>query len=115
MQYAFAIPFMREAIVGYLLALPALLVCRWLGLRSVVGYMLVASLAVSPVALFLFTPRVSAMFASEEELMQGTQWASVFTYVVLAATTGWLFSYCVLRKSTSWVKSSKPLASAHDA
>lgn len=92
LQYAFAIPFARELVVGYLLPFPTLFLARWLGLRASAAFMVVSGLSVSPVAYFLFTPRLSMLFGTEEELLHGTHWESVLLYMVFATATGWLFS-----------------------
>lgn len=88
LRYAFMIPFGRELLVGYVFAIPLLFLARRLGIRKVVGFMAVAAGAALPAAVFLSTPRASAMFATEEELRKGTQWASVVLYLAFASTSG---------------------------
>ena len=74
--------------VGYVFALPVLFLARWFGIQKSLGFVAVAAVASLPAALFLATPRASAMFPTEEELRQGTQWASVLLYLAVASTSG---------------------------
>jgi len=93
---AFLVWFIERATVGYVLALPLMGMAYRLGLRHVIAFMLLASLAAFPLEHYISTP-TNAWRPTEEELDHGFYWDTFLTSVLLASATGAVFSFGVLR------------------
>jgi hypothetical protein len=94
---AFFVWFIERAAVGYICALPLMGIAYRLGLRHMVGFMLLASLAAFPLEHYTSTP-INAWHPTEEEIDHGFYWDTFIPCILLASATGVLFSLGVTRK-----------------
>jgi hypothetical protein len=68
-----------------------------LGLRHIVGFMVLASLAAIPLEKYTSIP-INAWHPNEEELDHGFYWVTFFPCVILASATGLAFWWGISRK-----------------
>jgi hypothetical protein len=94
---AFVVWFIQRAAIGYICAFPLLGIARWLGLRHVVGFMLLASLAAIPLEHHVATP-INAWHPTVEELDHGFYWDAFIPAILLASITGAVFSLGLPRR-----------------
>lgn len=94
---AFIVWFIERVAVGYVCALPLLGIAYRLGLRHVVGFMLLASLAALPLEHYISTP-INAWHPTDGELDHGFYWDAFLPCVLLASLTGAVFLLGVSRK-----------------
>jgi hypothetical protein len=83
--------FIFDSLANLICGLPLLFIARWLGLKTTLGFMLLASVAVIPYAASTSTP-TDFWHPTDEELDHGFYWDAFLPWVILASATGWVFS-----------------------
>ena len=81
----------RDILISYVIALPALMLCRRLGARRAVSLWLVAALVGWPMGNVLANPAEYAWTPTEADFAHGPYWDVMLTYMSLFGLTGLLY------------------------
>lgn len=82
----------RDMLISYAIALPALMLCRRLGAKRAITLWLTAALAGYPMGYVLANPVEFAWAPTEAEFAHGPYWDVMLTYMALFGLTGVLYS-----------------------
>jgi hypothetical protein len=89
---AFAVWVIRDGVIAYAFALPALLIGRRLGVRNAFAFWLIAAMTGARMGYVLANPVDYAWTPSEQDFAHGPYWSRLAVHMALTGLTGIAFA-----------------------